>query len=353
MNSLFKKTSYAILGLVLPFVSFAQGGGTPAASTGQGKTATELLKYFEQIIGLVVPIIIGAALLVFLWGVLRYFFSKDAKNRAESVTYIMWGLIALFVMVAIWGFVNLLQSAFLSDQNPSQPPRQEIQSLEKKPETNPSSFDEGSPLLKLIAEIGRILEAAIPVVMLLGILFVLWNIFVYAFKSDAKSKETARKYIVWGIVGLTVMAFVWSLVVYLQRSVFNGGDPSTMGEIKGDIEKLQSDPEQASQANGGGDGINKVIVEVVKIVDVAVPILITIGIVMFLWGVLRYIMTDSAKIKSEGLALMSWGIVVLLVMGSVWYFVNLLAETTDIRINQQPNIGEETVSPGELVIPAS
>jgi prolipoprotein diacylglyceryltransferase len=355
MKNLLKKTAYVLTGVFLPVVTFAgeQAAAAPAAGTS-GKTATQLLAQVTVIIESIIPILIGAALLIFLWGVLKYLFSKDSKSKADGSNFILWGIISLFVMVALWGLVNLLQSSFLGDTNPSDPPREEIESLQKRPETDSSSFASGNPVLDLIKKVGEIIEAALPLLMLVGVLIVLWGILKSAFSSDSKSKETARSIILWGVIGLTVMAFVWSFVVILQRTVFQDTDPTAIGGSGKAVEGLQKDAELEGGGNfvgpPQGRGINTTILKVMDIVQDAIPLLISLGILLFIWGVFKYVGSSSAKIKSEGVALMTWGVIMLLIMGSVWYFVNLIAESTNISLEQQPNIRKETVSPGELIL---
>jgi hypothetical protein len=64
-----------------------------------------LLAYANDII----LIIIGLALIVFLWGLLRYVAAgNDPKKRKEGRDVIMWGIIGLAVMVGVWGFVNIV-----------------------------------------------------------------------------------------------------------------------------------------------------------------------------------------------------------------------------------------------------
>jgi membrane protein DedA with SNARE-associated domain len=53
--------------------------------------------------------IIALALLVFLWGLIGYLAnSGNEEKRKDSINYIIAGLIGLFVMVAIWGIVELV-----------------------------------------------------------------------------------------------------------------------------------------------------------------------------------------------------------------------------------------------------
>lgn len=352
MLKFIKKTTFILTGLLLPIVSFASD--TAPAATNGGKTALQLLKEVTGVINSLVPIVIGLGILVFLWGILRYVLSKSDGGKGEGRTFMLWGIIALFVMVSIWGLVNILQSSFLGNVDSSTPPQEEIESLKKKPDIESTNIPGEGPIMELLKRVAQIIEAAIPLIMLLGVLFVLWGIFQYAFSNDSKSKETARTIIIWGVIGLTVMAFVWSFVVILQRTVFQDIDPTALGESGRAVGDLQKDPKiEGGNITGPrnvGQGINVPIGKVTGLVQDAIPLLISLGILLFLWGVFKYVSSSSAKIKSEGVALMSWGVVVLCVMGSVWYFVNLIAETSDISLEQQPNIGKEGVSPSELII---
>ncbi len=354
MANFFKKSTFIIVSLLLPLTSFANGAAN--TSGAKGKTATQLLKTVGEYINIIIPIIIGLALLVFLFGVVKYFFSSGSQSRVESIQYMTWGVISLFVMVSIWGFVALLQKSFLSDADPSAPPTENIESLKKVPQSEasaPVAAGDG-PIFDVINKIAEIISDILPLLLLLGVLFVLFGILKYAFSNDSSGKESAKNIILWGVIGLTVMAFVWSIVVILQQSVFEKQDPNAIAGSGKAVEALQKKPETEGSGNftgpREGKGINVTILKAASIVQDAIPLLISLGIVLFLFGVLKYVGSSSAKIKSEGLALMSWGIIVLLVMGSVWYFVNLIAQSADISLENQPNIGKGTVTPSELII---
>lgn len=57
-----------------------------------------------------VPLIIGIAMLLFLWGIARFMFSGgDEKVLADTKRLMVWGIIALFFMVSVWGIVKVLQ----------------------------------------------------------------------------------------------------------------------------------------------------------------------------------------------------------------------------------------------------
>jgi uncharacterized sodium:solute symporter family permease YidK len=72
----------------------------------------------EQVMGVItslIPIVIAIAVLVFLWGVLQYVVAKDEDKQKEARGVMLYGIIALFVMVSVWGFVNLLGTTIFGD----------------------------------------------------------------------------------------------------------------------------------------------------------------------------------------------------------------------------------------------
>lgn len=72
--------------------------------------------FAESIVGIfntiVVPVILALAFLVFVWGVVNYFFihGADETSRGEGRQFILWGIIGMVVMFSVWGLVNVLLS---------------------------------------------------------------------------------------------------------------------------------------------------------------------------------------------------------------------------------------------------
>ena len=60
-----------------------------------------------------IPFLVSLALLAFFWRNIVSLFKKDELvNKAESKWYLFWGVIALFVMLSVWGLVGILADAF-------------------------------------------------------------------------------------------------------------------------------------------------------------------------------------------------------------------------------------------------
>jgi heme A synthase len=58
-------------------------------------------------------LIFTLAFALFFWGVVQYVIndSEEAK-KAKGRQFMIWGLIALFVMFTVWGIVKLLAATF-------------------------------------------------------------------------------------------------------------------------------------------------------------------------------------------------------------------------------------------------
>lgn len=94
----------------------------PAVASAQ--TVQDILDGLYSIMDQAIPVLIGLALLFFLWGLARYMLKTDdveGKKAARSI--MLWGVIILFVMVSVWGLVNFLGDSFNLDNNAPEYPQ--------------------------------------------------------------------------------------------------------------------------------------------------------------------------------------------------------------------------------------
>lgn len=60
-----------------------------------------------------IPLLVSLALLAFFWRNIVALAKKDElASKAETKWYLFWGVVALFVMVSVWGLVGILADAF-------------------------------------------------------------------------------------------------------------------------------------------------------------------------------------------------------------------------------------------------
>jgi len=85
-------------------------------------------------------------------------------------------------------------------------------------------------------------------------------------------------------------------------------------------------------AAGASGTLTSVLGTVQTILNALIPILITLAVVYFFWGLAQYILqAGSSDAKDEGRQKMIWGIIALFVMVSIWGILGLLANTFDIK----------------------
>ena len=60
----------------------------------------------------IVPVIFALSFLVFVWGVVNYFFISGGEEgkREEGRKFAMWGILGIVVLFSVWGLVSLLLS---------------------------------------------------------------------------------------------------------------------------------------------------------------------------------------------------------------------------------------------------
>lgn len=86
--------------------------GLSMAQDGDFSSVQNAVISITDLIDRMIPLVIGIALLLFLIGVLKYVTAGgDEEARAAARGMIIFGIIALFVMTAVWGFVNILKSS--------------------------------------------------------------------------------------------------------------------------------------------------------------------------------------------------------------------------------------------------
>ncbi len=61
----------------------------------------------------VVPFLFTIATAAFIWGIIQYFlYPENEEKRKAGKSYMIWGIIALFVMISMWGLVGVLSNTF-------------------------------------------------------------------------------------------------------------------------------------------------------------------------------------------------------------------------------------------------
>jgi hypothetical protein len=92
---------------------------SPLVAYAQTKTLATLISTIVGYFNIILDLIMGMAVVMFVWYVIQYFIQPNDK-RAEGAQYVMWAVVGFFVILSMWGLVNILTNTFnLGNNNPS------------------------------------------------------------------------------------------------------------------------------------------------------------------------------------------------------------------------------------------
>ncbi|MBI1975744.1 MAG: hypothetical protein HYS59_01945 [Candidatus Vogelbacteria bacterium] len=98
--------------------------------------------------------------------------------------------------------------------------------------------------------------------------------------------------------------------------------------------------------------VQTILVQVQSILNIIIPIVITIAVIYFMWGLVEYISSakDSSN-RAEGREIMTWGLVALFVLVSVYSLVLLVGRSFGVTAGGGVFQGPAVQSPGVQAAP--
>ena len=108
--------------LALPIISNAQG----IVSTTPQQGVIGLIQFANTALNDVMVLFITAAIVAFFWNLVKFIMSGGGgEDRSKALQGIMYSVIAVFIMVSIWGLIHLLQATFgVNNSNSAETPAQ-------------------------------------------------------------------------------------------------------------------------------------------------------------------------------------------------------------------------------------
>lgn len=99
-----KKIVYAVLALA---------PGLVLAQSPNFSGLDQIVAFMGRTIKSLIPIFFGLAIIYFFWGLIEYIRSAgDAKKAAEGRSIMIYGVIAIAVMISVYGLTAWLQGLF-------------------------------------------------------------------------------------------------------------------------------------------------------------------------------------------------------------------------------------------------
>ena len=89
-------------------------GQTATQGQVNGGALLSLLALAQTLVTRLVPFAVGLAVLVFFWYLIQFIIkgNEDADKKTASMKGMGYSILALFVMVSIWGLIGFLGSMF-------------------------------------------------------------------------------------------------------------------------------------------------------------------------------------------------------------------------------------------------
>jgi len=95
------RKTFSLLGVfALPAIALAQ-------------TVQSVIGVTRNILDMLIPVLITLALVLFFYGLAKYVLSSSSdEGKADSRKIMIAGLVSLFIMVSIWGILQLFANTF-------------------------------------------------------------------------------------------------------------------------------------------------------------------------------------------------------------------------------------------------
>lgn len=111
-----KKKLIGLSSLVLGFVPFlALAQNSQGCTSVEAGTIQAIICKIGNILDTIIPILIVLGVVYFIWGVVSYVISDDEEAKTAGRDRMIYGIIGLVVIVALWGLVGIVTKTFKLD----------------------------------------------------------------------------------------------------------------------------------------------------------------------------------------------------------------------------------------------
>ena len=81
----------------------------PGLALAQLTSTTSLIEKIGDLVRTLIIVVAGIAVLVFFWGLTKFILAAGSEvDKEKGKNLMIWGTIALFVMVSIWGIIYFI-----------------------------------------------------------------------------------------------------------------------------------------------------------------------------------------------------------------------------------------------------
>jgi len=92
---------------------------SPSFTYAEVQTLKTIARLIAEYLNIGISLIIGLAVVVFVWNVFIYFFTEQ-KEKKDAGMYVLYSVIGFFVILSFWGIVAVFRNTInLDDKAPS------------------------------------------------------------------------------------------------------------------------------------------------------------------------------------------------------------------------------------------
>lgn len=172
-----------------------------------------------RLINFALGILIGLAILAFFWGLVRYLWgAKGGPDQKKASMLMVYGIVALFFMLSVFGIIRLLQISFgVNGSAPVNPPLIGQTTLP----TCTSIVQNFGCLAQWAAQMfGTATALLVGGALVLYFWSIAYNMFGYNTAGSASSLAKLRSTLLWGLLALFIMFSIWGIIRILGLTLF-------------------------------------------------------------------------------------------------------------------------------------
>lgn len=102
----------------------------------------------------------------------------------------------------------------------------------------------------------------------------------------------------------------------------------------------------ASASCSSLNGIGKLICQAQQLLNSVIPVLVSLGVVYFVWGIVQYVIADGEEAKKKGKDRMIYGLIGFAVIVGLWGLVNIIVNTFGLSGVTAPSLAPLTGASG-------
>lgn len=104
---------------LLPVVTFAQGA-RPSGTLSGGGQIRNLDNVIDRVLSafnIAIYILISLSVVYLVWTIVKYFIMEPGEEKQAHLGKVGYALLGLFIILSIWGLVNILVTTFNTGTN--------------------------------------------------------------------------------------------------------------------------------------------------------------------------------------------------------------------------------------------